>query len=206
MKIRQRLIFRIGKTILLLVAVYSSFSVLHLSGVIAEKIGYSGTMRSSHTKIDNHNNEIRFKQIARNIENETNLREYPSFSVTATGYTAGVESTGKRPTDKSYGITYSGVKVKRDIYSTIAADLKIFPLGTILFIPGYGYGVVSDKGSAIKGHHIDLYYNTVSDVYEHWGKKTALVYLIKKGNGTLSESDLKILNEHQSMQVFRQQN
>ena len=44
-----------------------------------------------------------------------------------------------------------GVKVKRDLYSTVAADLNVFPIGTILFIPEYGFGVVADKGGAIKG-------------------------------------------------------
>jgi 3D (Asp-Asp-Asp) domain-containing protein len=187
-------------TIIFLLAIYSTYIVSAGKKVYAEMI------KSSNTKIIKNGNEFRFKQIAENIEHETNLNEFQAFSVTATGYTAGIESTGKKPSDKSYGVTYSGVKVTRDIYSTIAADLKVFPIGTILFIPGYGYGVVSDKGSAIKGNHIDLYYHTVNDVYKHWGKKRTLVYLIKKGNGTLSESDLKILNEDQSMQVFRQQN
>ncbi|MBR2569822.1 MAG: hypothetical protein IKE34_11645, partial [Paenibacillus sp.] len=57
-------------------------------------------------------------------------------NVTATGYTAGEESTGKRPGHPAYGITYSGVKVKRGYVSTVAADLAVFPLGSILYIPG----------------------------------------------------------------------
>ena len=75
------------------------------------------------------------------------------MKVTATGYTAGYESTGKKPGHPQYGITYSGVKVKRDrnTLSTIAADPDVFPLGSILYIPGYGYGIVADIGSAIKG-------------------------------------------------------
>lgn len=107
--------------------------------------------------------------------------------------------------DPEYGITYSGVKVKRDLYSTIAADLSVFPIGTILFIPGYGFGVVADKGDAIKGDRLDLYYETVQDVYRQWGKKKLDVYVIQKGNGTLTEEQLRALNEEKSMQVFRQQ-
>ncbi|MCY9388433.1 3D domain-containing protein, partial [Bacillus haynesii] len=74
----------------------------------------------------------------------------------------------------------------------------------ILFIPDYGYGVVADTGSAIKGNRLDLYYETVEDVYKEWGKKTLDVYVIKKGNGTITEEDLLKLNENKSMQVFRQ--
>ncbi|MBS8265997.1 hypothetical protein DYI25_16340 [Mesobacillus boroniphilus] len=139
------------------------------------------------------------------LEESLNWSQYPTKKIIATGYTAGVESTGKNPGHPGYGITYSGVKVKRDLYSTVAADLNVFPIGTILFIPGYGFGVVADKGGAIKGNKVDLYYDTVKDVYEQWGKKTLDVYVIEMGNGKLTEADLKALNENESMQVFRQQ-
>lgn len=118
-----------------------------------------------------------------------------TVKVMATGYTAGYESTGKRPSHPQYGITYSGVKVRRnkDTVSTIAADLKVFPLGTILYIPGYGYGVVADKGSAIKGKKIDLYFSTTKQVFREWGKKEVEVQVIRKGNGKLTEAMLKEL-------------
>lgn len=133
------------------------------------------------------------------------LSQFKKENVVATGYTAGVESTGKSPNHPAYGITYSGVKVKRDLYSTIAADLNVFPIGTILWIPDYGYGVVADKGGAIKGNRLDLYYETVQDVYEQWGKRELNIYVIKQGNGTLTEAELTFLNEQEEVQVFRQQ-
>lgn len=139
------------------------------------------------------------------LEEAANINQYPKSQVVATGYTAGVESTGKSPGHPEYGITYSGVQVKRDLYSTIAADLDVYPIGTILFIPDYGYGVVADKGSAITGNKIDLFFNTVEDVYAQWGKKELDVHLIELGDGTLTEKELKQLNETDSLQVFRQQ-
>ncbi|MDR6999593.1 3D domain-containing protein [Neobacillus niacini] len=139
------------------------------------------------------------------LEEAIDWSKYPKKTVVATGYTAGFESTGKYQGHPEYGITYSGVKVKRDLFSTIAADLNVFPLGTVLFIPGYGYGVVADKGGAIKGNELDLYFNTVKDVYNKWGKKKLDIYVVQKGNGSLSEQELKTLNENKSMQVFRQQ-
>jgi 3D (Asp-Asp-Asp) domain-containing protein len=139
------------------------------------------------------------------LEDSIDWTKYPKQTVIATGYTAGYESTGKSQNSPSYGITYSGVKVKRDLFSTIAADLKIFPIGTILFIPGYGYGVVADKGGAIKGNELDLYYETVNEVYHSWGKKKLDVYIVQKGNGKLTEQELTALNEDKSKQVFRQQ-
>lgn len=128
-------------------------------------------------------------------EAETMLAQYPKVRVVATGYYAGYESTGKTPSHPSYGITYSGVKVRRDTYSTIAADLKLFPLGTILYIPGYGYGVVADKGGAIRGKKIDLYFETKQDVYKQWGKRTVDVYVVHRGKGKVTETMMKALNE-----------
>lgn len=139
------------------------------------------------------------------LEETVQLEKYPQAKVVATGYTAGVESTGKMPDHPEYGITFSGVEVKRDLYSTIAADLNVYPIGTIMFIPDYGYGVVADKGSAITGNKIDLYYNTVEDVYAQWGKKEVDVYIIKLGNGTLTADELVELNENKALQVFREQ-
>ncbi|MGE5701682.1 MAG: 3D domain-containing protein [Clostridia bacterium] len=123
------------------------------------------------------------------------FEQFPRVRVVATGYYAGVESTGKTPEHPSYGITYSGVKVKRATYSTIAADLRVFPLGTVLYIPGYGYGVVADKGGAIRGNKIDLYFETKADIYAQWGKKTLEVYVVHRGEGKVTEAMMKGLNE-----------
>ncbi|MFC4966812.1 3D domain-containing protein [Paenibacillus sp. GCM10023248] len=120
---------------------------------------------------------------------DSDLSKLTAVEVTATGYYAGKESTGKNPDHPEYGITYSGIKVKRDdkALSTIAADTKVFPLGTVLYIPGYGYGVVADTGSAIKGKKIDLYFDTKDQVYKEWGKKTVKVFIVKQGSGKVTE-------------------
>lgn len=141
----------------------------------------------------------------KSVEEAMEIENYPTATVIATGYTAGVESTGKTPDHPQYGLTYSGVKVKRDLYSTIAADLDVFPIGTILWIPDYGFGVVADKGSAINDHKIDLYFDTVDEVYSKWGKREVEVYILEKGKGTLSEEVLNNLNENKALQVFREQ-
>ena len=162
---------------------------------------------TNHLSLSSQGNEPLMGQIksASTLEENDDWSKYPAKEVIATGYTAGYESTGKNPNHPSYGITYSGVKVKRDLYSTIAADTSIFPIGTILFIPSYGYGVVADTGSAIKGNKIDLYYDTVDDVYREWGKKQLIVYVISMGKGKLTEHELTALNETESLQVFRNQ-
>ncbi|MBB6669675.1 3D domain-containing protein [Cohnella nanjingensis] len=126
---------------------------------------------------------------------EANEKPPKVVSVMATGYTAGVESTGKRPGHPQYGITKSGVKVRRSKVSTIAADPKVFPLGTVLFIPGYGYGCVADTGSRIKGKKIDLYFPSTRQVFQEWGKKTVRVQVVRWGKGKVTEAMLDSMNE-----------
>lgn len=122
------------------------------------------------------------------------MRTLESVEVVATGYTAGKESTGKSPGHPEYGITYSGVKVRKDDFSTIAADPKVFPIGTIMYVPGYGFGVVADTGGAIKGHKIDLFFNTKKQVYQEWGKRKVRVYILRKGDGKVTEAMMNRLN------------
>jgi hypothetical protein len=55
---------------------------------------------------------------------------------------------------------------------TIAADTMYYPFGTQMYVPGYGDGVVEDRGSAIKGDkRIDLYFNS-HDRARQWGRQT----------------------------------
>ena len=68
---------------------------------------------------------------------------------------------------KKVGITASGTRARK---GTIAADTRIYPFGTIMYIDGYGYGRVEDRGGAIKGGHIDLYFHTHQQAVE-WGRK-----------------------------------
>ncbi|REE56352.1 3D (Asp-Asp-Asp) domain-containing protein [Paenibacillus taihuensis] len=134
-------------------------------------------------------------EVPRHKHKHSNQAKEVSVQVVATGYTAGVESTGKKPGHPQYGITYSGVRVRRAFVSTIAADPKVFPIGTVLYIPGYGYGVVADTGSAIKGKKIDLYFETRKQVFKQWGKRKVTVRILKRGNGKLTTARLNALNQ-----------
>ena len=76
-------------------------------------------------------------------------------------------------------ITASGMKVKRNPsgYSTVAVDTSVIPLGTKLYVEGYGYAIAADTGSAIKGNKIDLYFDPSQ--FGSWGKKSVKVYILK---------------------------
>jgi len=54
---------------------------------------------------------------------------------------------------------------------TIAADTAYYPFGTRMYVPEYGWGVVEDRGGAIKGaKRIDLYFSSHGEALQ-WGRK-----------------------------------
>jgi 3D (Asp-Asp-Asp) domain-containing protein len=69
---------------------------------------------------------------------------------------------------KAVGVTASGTRARPGV---IAADTNIFAFGTVMYIPGYGYGRVEDVGGAIKGYHLDLYF-TSHETARKWGVRT----------------------------------
>ncbi|NLC83158.1 MAG: hypothetical protein GX748_18445 [Lentisphaerae bacterium] len=68
---------------------------------------------------------------------------------------------------KEVGVTASGSKAQ---HGTIAADTSVLPFGTIIYVPGYGYGRVEDRGGAIKGNKLDLWFPS-HDAAKRWGRK-----------------------------------
>lgn len=68
---------------------------------------------------------------------------------------------------KQIGITASGAKAR---IGTIAADTRRYPFGTVMYVPGYGYGRVEDRGGAIRGEKIDLYFRSHQEALE-WGRR-----------------------------------
>lgn len=87
-----------------------------------------------------------------------------------------VYAYGAREGDrKKVGQTASGTKAKK---GTIAADTSVFPFGTKMKIPGYGSGVVEDRGGAIKGHKIDLFFRTHQQALV-WGRQMVTIEVFR---------------------------
>ncbi|KKK82851.1 hypothetical protein LCGC14_2799260, partial [marine sediment metagenome] len=81
-----------------------------------------------------------------------------TMTVWATWYTAA--SAG------GSGTTATGTTVHK---GTVAVDPSVIPLGTRMYIPGYGYGVAEDTGGAIIGNIIDLGYGP-DDVWDWYSR------------------------------------
>ena len=129
-KMLKRYCIRIMMTCLLAIALCVTWNAF--TGVLLEIVKkYEGTSAKEVHAAEVKRNVAPSKEVINALEQANDWSKYRSIEMTATGYTSGIESTGKRPGHPEYGITYSGVKAKRDLYSTIAADLRVFPIGTI---------------------------------------------------------------------------
>jgi 3D (Asp-Asp-Asp) domain-containing protein/peptidoglycan hydrolase CwlO-like protein len=72
------------------------------------------------------------------------------------------------------GTTATGIPVA---WGVIATDPTVIPLGTRMFVPGYGEGVAADTGSAVKGATIDLWFPTCAQALQ-WGRRTVTITLL----------------------------
>jgi hypothetical protein len=96
---------------------------------------------------------------------------------------SGLTSSGTKPHEPSPGlfkrpwyIFFPWLWAAQD--GTLAADTRYYPFGTRFYIPGYGYGVVEDHGSAIKGpRRLDLYFDSHQRALE-WGRRKLKVYRV----------------------------
>ena len=85
----------------------------------------------------------------------------------ATAYTAGCSGCS--------GITASGRPAGHGV---VAVDPNVIPLGTHMYIPGYGHAVAGDTGGSIRGRRIDLGFNSSGEA-NRFGRRPITVYLIK---------------------------
>lgn len=91
----------------------------------------------------------------------------------ATAYCACIKCCGK-----TNGITASGVKAIEGV--TIAADWNVLPKETVVYIQGIGYRTIQDKGGAIKGNKIDVYFNN-HETAKNFGVKKLKVKVMDNG-------------------------
>ena len=131
------------------------------------QISTDSVKKKAKTYIESGNKKLAY-MIANNtkpIVSDNNTYK-ATFIMEATAYSGG-------------GLSAIGLKLVRDEanLSTIAVDPKVIPLGTKVYIPGYGYAVCADTGGAIKGNIIDLYLNSEEEC-ERWGRRKVTLYIV----------------------------
>ena len=79
----------------------------------------------------------------------------------------------------SFGTTLPSTRLGTPLrYGVVAVDPKVIPLGTKLYIEGYGYAVAEDTGGAIKGNRIDLCFTSRAQA-DNFGRRNVKVYILK---------------------------
>ena len=93
------------------------------------------------------------------------------MSVTATAYTAYCEGCS--------GITFTGIDLRSNPnQKVIAVDPSIIPLGSRVWVEGYGEAIAGDIGGAIKGNIIDVFLEHRQDAL-NWGRKTVTIKILE---------------------------
>lgn len=93
--------------------------------------------------------------------------KFKTMTVTATAYTASCAGCS--------GITATGINLKKNPgKKVIAVDPRVIPLGTKVWVEGYGEAIAGDTGGAIKGNKIDVFLPTKKQV-NNWGRRTVTI-------------------------------
>lgn len=79
-----------------------------------------------------------------------------------------------------HATTASGLKPVRnpDGISTVAVDPNVIPLGSKVYVSGYGVAIAADTGGAIKGNIIDVYLNSYEECMS-WGRRQVTVQILE---------------------------
>jgi len=94
-----------------------------------------------------------------------------TLEVTATAYTAKCPGCS--------GVTSTGVDLNENPDAkVIAVDPSVIPLGSKVYVEGYGYATAADTGGAINGKKIDVHVAT-KDVAKKWGVQTVKVTIVE---------------------------
>lgn len=70
--------------------------------------------------------------------------------------------------------SYIGIPLQRGV---VAVDPNVIPMGTRLYVEGYGEAIAADQGGAIKGNRIDLFFDSRQEAL-NWGIRTVKVTIL----------------------------
>jgi 3D (Asp-Asp-Asp) domain-containing protein len=93
----------------------------------------------------------------------------------------GLDKPKKEMRLQATAYTHTGNPTFTGVYpqvGTIAVDPQVIPLGTRMWVEGYGYGIAQDTGGLIKGNIIDLFMDTEAECWQ-WGRRFVKVYLFE---------------------------
>lgn len=100
----------------------------------------------------------------------------------ATAYCACEKCCGTWAENRPDGIVYTASGAVAQEGVTIAADWDVLPAGTVVYIDGLGERVVQDRGGAVKGNAVDVYFEDHDEALV-FGRQTVRLYIVEGGDG-----------------------
>lgn len=115
-------------------------------------------------------------------ETETVPEPEPEWiEAVATAYCPCERCCGSWALNRPDGIVYTASGAVAEEGVTIAADWDVLPPGTTVFIDGLGERVVQDRGAAVKGNAVDVYFQDHDEALL-FGRQTVLLYIVAEGD------------------------
>jgi 3D (Asp-Asp-Asp) domain-containing protein len=135
-----------------------------LGATVASRTAYIASLRARERAVQ-----------VQNVETQAQAAQQKSQQIQPTTSTT-APSAGKHQLVVSAtcydlpGRTATGMPVGQGV---VAVDPSVIPLGTRLYVPGYGNGVAADVGGGIKGDTIDLW--MTPSQCASWGRRTVTI-------------------------------
>lgn len=141
-------------------------------------------LNNENRKLAEQNNILK-KEIEKEIEKRKEIvvsrsSQYKNSSIPQSSRSLTVEASGYTANcaEGCTGITATGINLNANRNAkVIAVDPRVIPLGTKVYVEGYGYAVAGDTGGAIKGNKIDLHFATHNQAI-NWGRRTVTVKIL----------------------------
>jgi 3D (Asp-Asp-Asp) domain-containing protein/peptidoglycan hydrolase CwlO-like protein len=126
----------------------------------------SAPKNDSDTNSNTNSNKKTVQEVSKSNESASSNKE---LYVSATAYSHESSTTG---------LTATGYNIKSNPnIKLIAVDPSVIPLGTKVWVEGYGEAIAGDTGGAIKGHKIDVLMPSSAQA-RSWGRKTVKITIL----------------------------
>lgn len=136
------------------------YNIVPYTGTMEQNLQLLGILRGTPA-------EPKKESIAPQPQPQPQVKAAKTLTVVATAYTAYCSGCS--------GVTTTGLNlITNPNQKVIAVDPSVIPLGTKVYVPGYGEAVAGDTGGAIKGNRIDVFVPNYTQAVD-FGMKTITI-------------------------------
>ncbi len=135
-----------------------------------EQVEVTTEAEVNHQEQETANVEEETTTVEEEVTTSVNESAGQTMTMEATAYTAYCEGCS--------GVTRTGIDLRANPnQKVVAVDPNVIPLGSRVYVEGYGEAIAGDTGGAIKGHKIDLYVKTKDEAFQ-FGRQNVQVTVL----------------------------